>query len=228
MSQLPRSLLAVLVILFGVVFIYYTQDQSDPCNVQLSNFQRAQRGFLYDQQTKRKEYLEKILPQLKACRESPSLGPCGEMLESVQKLADDLDIYLPQCEPKFATDDRLKKRLQGVLRAMVQLNWGESPPLNEAKELEFSNQGANWMEGTDFKLFCRLWQNYKVLYPEEWSSFREGVLNTLHGEVPDYQDIPNEEGKPVRTCVNCAKTAPEVFGAEKVIPATLFGLGCAK
>jgi hypothetical protein len=174
LNRLPKTMLALLVIVVGFVVIVVSDPPRTVCDSQLELFQQQQSEFLYggkDSSGKNRPALVKKL--YTTCQETNSPGGCFEYFLRLKKLNQDLDLIPKHCSETVAKDSTLKSWLLGSLKIMTEISWGDRGPAS------FTRKNA-WFDASDLSMFCGLKKQALRIYGvETMDQWREGVLANL-------------------------------------------------
>lgn len=177
LNSLPKTILAVLALLVGFIFIVLNDPPKSICSVQLENFKEAQKRFLYSDtvnNVRRPALIEQLLI---TCRTSNSPGGCNELFLKLRTLSKDLSSVPSQCSSTIGGESEVTNYLWKSYRLIVELAWGAKPPMGY--ESRFS-----WLDSSDLALFCDLKKNISTIYGEDrHRRFQEEMFSSLPGVV---------------------------------------------
>lgn len=172
-NSLPKTILAVLALVVGFVFIILNDPPKSVCSVQLGLFKEAQKRFLYTETKNNVKRAALVEEQLQICRASNSPGGCNELFFNLKRLNKDLDSVPSQCASTIGGETEVSNYLWKSYRLMVELAWGAKPP--SGYERRFS-----WFDAADLALFCDLKENLIRLYGEDrHRNFQEEMFQSL-------------------------------------------------
>ena len=174
-SSLPKTILAVLALVVGFVFIILNDPPKSVCTVQLENFKEAQKRFLYSETNNGVRRPAQVEELLRLCRNSNGPGGCNELFLKLKILNEDLESVPSQCASTLASETEVNTHLWKSYRIIVELAWGARPPVG------YENRYA-WMGSSDVALFCTLKRNLIATFGEDrHKNFQEEIFKTLPG-----------------------------------------------
>ena len=172
-SSLPKTILAVLALVVGFVFIVLNDPPKSVCTVQLEIFKDAQKRFLYKEQINSVNRPAQIDELLRNCREANGPGGCNELFFKLKTLNKDLNSVPSQCTSTVADENEVNNYLWKSYRLIVELAWGAKPPAGYERRFA-------WLDSADLALFCDLKENLTRLYGEErHKKFQEEMFSSL-------------------------------------------------
>lgn len=175
LGSLPKTILAVLALLVGFVFIILNDPPKSVCSVQIENFREAQKRFLYSETINNVRRPALAEEQLRICRAANSPGGCNELFFQLRILSKDLGSVPSQCSSTIGGEAEVANFLWKSYRLIVELAWGSKPPIGY--ESRFA-----WLDSSDLALFCDLKRNITDIYGEErHKTFQEEMFQSLPG-----------------------------------------------
>lgn len=173
LNSLPRTILAILALVVGFVFIILNDPPKSICTVQLDLFKDSQKHFLYSETIKNIRRPPDIDGELNTCRSSNSPGGCNELFFNLRRLTKEITSEPSQCGTTIGAEPEVNKYLWRSYRLMVELAWGSRAPAGY--ESRFS-----WMDSSDLALFCDLKDTLLKLYGEDrYRLFQEEMFQSL-------------------------------------------------
>lgn len=173
LNSLPKSILAVLALVVGFIFIILNDPPTGVCSVQLEIFKEAQKRLLYKETINGVNRPAQMDELLRICRESNGPGGCNELFFKLKTLSKDITSAPSQCASTIAGETEVNNYLWKSYRLMVELAWGSRPP--SGYESRFG-----WLDSADLALFCDLKDNLIRLYGvERHKKFQEEMFQSL-------------------------------------------------
>jgi hypothetical protein len=173
LNALPKSTLAVLAIAGGLLLLILFDPPHTVCDVQLALFKDSEKYFLYTVKQKGFSRPPDIREMLELCRTSNSPGGCYELFGKLKQMARDLQNVSQSCSDEAASIPEIRDNLRKATKLIIELAWGEKPPLSYV-----GRQG--WLNLGDVDLFCSLERQYIRFYNKEgWEEFREKAMADL-------------------------------------------------
>lgn len=173
LNSLPKTILAVLALVVGFVFIVLNDPPKSVCTVQLEIFKDAQKRFLYKETINEVNRPALIDEQLKICRAANGPGGCNELFFKLKTLSKDLNSVPSQCASTVGGETEVNNYLWKSYRLIVELAWGPTPPSGYDRRFA-------WLDSADLALFCDLKENLIRLYGDErHKKFQEEMFQTL-------------------------------------------------
>lgn len=212
---MQKSHIVFLVIVGGVLAIFFLQRPHTVCDAQKAALIQSQAGSIYSQQVKNVKRPAQFSKYLDICRQGASPGACYELFQQLRKLDKDIGVLSETCAVELASENEVKSALRESLKTFVQIGWGASIPVGTV-------QNYGWLEQTDLHLFCRLKRDYIVIFGrDEFEELRLQIQASLPGEA-----IIVENGN----CKNCEtrKKAVDLIAADEVWLKSLFALRCER
>lgn len=180
LSQLPKPLLAVLVITGAVLLFFFLQPPHTICDTEKETIQASLSGLIYPQKIKKNTMPARLTEVMRSCESGRSAGSCYEYFNLLRSVAKKVNEASAQCRPDIYGIKEVKKTLNDGIQNMALLAWGHKPP--ESPTYRFG-----WLQESELSTFCLLKDVYTKVYGEEgWAQFRAGV----------YKMYPGSEGKP--------------------------------
>lgn len=179
-SSLPKSVIALAVIIAGFVGIVLNDPPKTTCDSQLELFTKGQGEFIYGKAGLARPIAKQLFS---TCKSGNSPGGCFELFVRLRKLNDDLESIPRQCADVMAKDEPLKSWLLSGLKLMTTISWGDRGPASV-------NRRGGWFDSSDLSLFCDLKKNATLLYGvEEMEPWRENVI----GLLPEADKMDHEQ-----------------------------------
>ncbi len=181
-TSLPKTVLALGVIIIGFIVIIISDPPKTDCDSQLELFQKEQGDFLYGQKNGvSKQPLSRSFFQ--NCQSLNSPGGCFEFFVRLKKLNQDLASIPKKCSETMAEDKILKSWLLKSMKLMAEISWGDKGPASIARR-------NAWFDTSDLSLFCGLKKRASQLYGvEAVDAWREEVL----GLLPEAAKLDHEQ-----------------------------------
>jgi hypothetical protein len=169
LSQLPKGLLAVIVI-SGFVFLLYTMNPPHSiCDTEAETVKENLVGVLYPQKIKKNTIPPRLPEVMRSCEYGRSAGGCYEYFELLKFVAKQLDGAAPECRSQVFEVPQMKKVIEDGVQNMALLAWGQGPPATP-------NERFGWLQESELAVFCYLRDVYvKVLGESGWSALRSHV-----------------------------------------------------
>lgn len=181
--QLPKHILALVVISAGIFLIVVSDPPATVCGEQLKNFKAKQVGFLYQKQDESFRSGTQFQKLRDVCVSSNTLGGCYELFQKIRGTLTAIRSFSTECISKAGGDGAVKEFMNKSLDLLIKLAWGVKPP--EAVGLKLG-----WLEPTEVSLFCQLKDYYQVMYGDQaWAQFREPYMTGL----PDAEKLQRKD-----------------------------------
>ena len=208
LSQIPKPVLVVGVLLIALAVIVKMKPLKDGCDIEISNFTEDVRGYLL--KAPRTKMKKMILPQVgetkRFCKEGNSPGACENYFLALKKVEEAFVRFDDKCLPQlvknenFVNEDApeetasiIKFQLKEGVKILALLAWGEKPPAGLADR-------AGWLSRSEVYTFCRLKtvlldligdQEYKVFrtavikeYPDVWPEKLQSQIDSADVQRP--------------------------------------------
>src|SRR3954447_18542964 len=107
LNSLPKTILAVLALVIGFVFIILNDPPKSVCSVQLGLFKESQRRFLYSETNHNVKRAPEVEEELRICRASNSPGGCNELFFNLKRLSKELSSVPSQCASSIGAEDEV-------------------------------------------------------------------------------------------------------------------------
>lgn len=185
LSQIPKELLAIVILVAGLIFFMLIDPPKSQCDVQIELFKKSQGSFVFPQETKsgsKKPDFDKYLNQ---CQEANGPGGCFELFQHLKHFNHDLNAVPAQCQTAVASMGEVRKIFDKSLSLFIQLAWGFQPPLS-------SNLKQGWLDQSETYLFCLVKNDFLKLYElEAWNQITDRTTKDLPGanKISDKQSI---------------------------------------
>lgn len=175
LSQLPRGLLAFLVLFGGILFIIFADPPKSVCDAQIELFKKNQQSFLYKDPNSKVEKTTKFERLFEHCKITNSPGGCLELFQLTKRMLDDLNAVPSECRSTVASQTEVRRAILYASELLVRLAWGERPP-------QTYSQKFGWLDVADVSLFCRLKDRQTDYFGQNsWNNLREKLLKELPG-----------------------------------------------
>ncbi|MES2855159.1 MAG: hypothetical protein V4692_04820 [Bdellovibrionota bacterium] len=176
LASLPKTVVAVAVIVIGFLLIVMMNPPKTVCDSQLELFRESQKEFLYPVGLVAGE---KKPPEAKRmfelCQSSNSPGGCFELFHNLKKLNADLVNVPAQCGSEALGEPAVKEWLFKSIKLMVQIPWGQRGPATVL-------QKTGWFDSSDLALYCDLSKtSSRLMGAEAFKAWRETVVSELPG-----------------------------------------------
>lgn len=181
--KLPKTLLAVIFIGAGIVFIILNDPPHTFCDTQVEKFKQAQKGFLYKnkEDVRAKKYGKLDRTRL-ACQKEGAPGTCYEYFIQLKRLLKGFRILSQDCVQQIYATSKVKKTLSSALTLMTALAWREEVLTGQVSKF-------NWLTRADLSLFCQIKNKYIIQYGQEGYQLLE---NQILNQLPLKAKIPME------------------------------------
>ena len=108
-ASLPKTVLALIVIVVGFVAIVAYDPPRTVCDSQVELFKQQQKDFLYGNDgTTGSKQAAFATPMYSRCQEANGPGGCFELFMRLKKMNQDLDLVPKQCAEAIASDDTIE------------------------------------------------------------------------------------------------------------------------
>lgn len=175
LSQLPKGLLAFLVIFGGILLIILSDPPRSVCDAQIEVFKNTQQSFLYKDPESKIEKTTRFEQLFDYCKATNSPGGCLELFQLTKRMLDDLNSVPSECRSTVASLSEVKKAISYISELLVRLAWGETPPGTYSQKF-------GWLDVADISLFCRLKDRHVEYFGQNsWNTLREKLLKELPG-----------------------------------------------
>lgn len=175
LSQLPKGLLAFIVLCGGILFIIFADPPKSVCDAQIELFKRNQQNLLYKDPDSKVEKTTKFELLFEHCKGTNSPGGCLELFQLTKRMLDDLSAVPSECRSTVASLSEVRKAIFYMSELLVRLAWGEKPP-------QTYSQKFGWLDVADVSLFCRLKERLSDYFGQSsWNNLREKLLKELPG-----------------------------------------------
>jgi hypothetical protein len=170
---LPKGLLAFAALLVGFVLIMLNDPPKSSCDAQIEIFRTAQNNFLFKQTKNDIDRTPDIAEMTEACRSANAPGGCHELFSNLLEMTKDLQSIPNSCSSTAGKIDEVESALTGSLKLMVQLAWGDHPPIGY-------NQRQGWLNTSDVALYCALKERTVAIYGQEtFGEIQEALMKDL-------------------------------------------------
>lgn len=177
LNMLPKSMLAFLAIVGGILFIVLSNPPHSVCDSQVELIKKTQARFLFKDPKSKQIKTTRYQRLRDECKIANNPGGCYELFSELKTMLHDLGTLSSECSGAISDVTQVKTALRETSEMMVQMAWGERPPT--------SYQGKfGWMEIADISLFCQLKSRFITFYGEdEWNRTRLKISTALPGAV---------------------------------------------
>ncbi len=177
-NQIPKPLLAVLVISIGIVVAYVANPPRTICDTEKDAFQESLKGELYPERIDKKKGRQP--PQIRQaranCKQGNNNGGCYEYFNMLKNISREIKRQTTECYSTIIEAPGVLPSLQEGLLLMTQLAWGDQPPELNTK---------NWFSNSDYTAYCSIKDILKESMDEEqWAEFHAQILASLPGPKP--------------------------------------------
>ncbi len=175
LAQIPKSTLAFLAIVGGIILIVMIRPPSSICDSQIEVIKESQKKFLYKNPKSKMVKTTKFQQKLEFCKTTNNPGGCYELFQDIKVLLHDLSNLTHECASSVSGLSEFKRALWDSMDLMVKLAWGEKPPTAY-------NAKFGWLDTADITLYCQLKNRLQIIYGESaWDSYREKMMRELPG-----------------------------------------------
>lgn len=186
-SQIPKPLLAALLLMGGIVLMILSNPPHHLCLTQLESFREEVGDYLFINKVKQQKIKEELKSgfqkDMMYCQNSNSPGGCYEFFFNFKKMLQSLNTVSSECQPSVGALKEVKTSLWKTLELMIKIAWGHQPPKGIYDKY-------SWMDLSDMSLFCRVKDLIQRLYPKNsWEKFQGQVMK----ELPDSKSLPREK-----------------------------------
>lgn len=182
-ANMPRALLAALVLILAFGVIVRFNPPRTLCDAQMEMFRESQKSFLFGFESKKIARKPRAQELAEVCRFQAGPGGCFAFLDGLRKLVADVSAAGSQCEVEAAGVAEVNLAVWEGLDLMVRLAWGDRGPRTYL-------QRTGWLDSNDVLLFCRLRRVAVGLYGQPaYDAFREKTLSSL----PESSGMPREQ-----------------------------------
>ena len=180
LKYIPESLFITLILIGGIVFLFYDSPLISVCDAQIKDYITHQRGRLFPQVVKVKNpttgslYRDNSLRRSrKQCIQSHQGMGCSRYFDLIKDGFEDFKKLDENCLMEFSKKPVMFKIIGQYIQTMTRLAWGDSPPRNkEAKK--------SWLTYVDLQTFCRAQSYYKTFYSHaHWNQLVRRTLNQM-------------------------------------------------
>lgn len=178
LNQIPKPILAILVISIGIVVVYLANPPRTICDTEKEAFQESLKGELYPERIDKKK--GRRPPQIRQaraqCKQGNSSGACYEYFNMLKNISREIKRQTTECYATVIEAPGVLPSLKEGLLLMSQLAWGDQPPEENAK---------NWFSHSDLTAFCAIKDILKEsIEEEEWAELQAQILASLPGPKP--------------------------------------------
>jgi hypothetical protein len=173
-ASLPKTLLAIIVLVSGLFLIRFLQPPKTICDAQFELFRDSQKQFLYPGPVVNDIVKSTMVSrEMELCKTDNSPGGCFELFQSLKKMSIDLYNIPEQCAEAAAAEKEIQEWLWRSLKLMVQIAWGERPPVSYT-------QKNGWFDSSELSLFCSLRrESIRIFGNEVYRNWQEGMLSSM-------------------------------------------------
>lgn len=174
-DQLPKTFVAIVGLVIGLLVITYLKPEHSPCDAQVELFQKSQSPFLYPDPKKKYATTPKIESAIANCRAANSAGGCLEYFAGLKALMNAYELAPKDCRSYIAGIPEAQGAVSGAIKLMVQLAWGEKMPQSPSER-------NGWLDSAHLYLFCRLQKAARLMVGDDkWNDFRSKTASSLPG-----------------------------------------------
>lgn len=180
LAGIPKTTLAFLAIVGGIIFIIMADPPKSVCDAQIEVIKASQKKFLYKPVKSKFIKTTKFEDRLEFCKTTNNPGGCYELFQDMKMFLHDLDNVPKDCSSAVGGISEFKKAMWDSMTLMVQLAWGDKPPT--AYNAKFA-----WLDTADITLYCHLKNKLQNIYGESaWDNYREKMMK----ELPGAKELP--------------------------------------
>ena len=171
--KLPKTLLAILLIGGGIVFILLNDPPHTFCDTQVEHFKRVQRGILYKNPKDFHTEKSTLKRKKNTCQKENAPGACYEYFAYLRRLLKDLRLLSKKCLPLIYEATEMKEAFSAALSLMTALAWREEILTGKVSKY-------NWLTRPDLFLFCELKTKYIMNYGKEnYNLLEKSIIKLL-------------------------------------------------
>ncbi len=175
LNVLPKSVLAFLAIVGGILLIVLVQPPHSVCDAQVEVLNTSQQKFLYPDPKSKLVKTTRYQRLREHCFNTSNPGGCFELFQELKALLNDLGSLSSECGGAIAGVSEYKNALWDSADLLLSLAWGSEPPASVASKWR-------WLEVSDISLFCRLSEKLVAIYgSSQWDAFREKKMREMPG-----------------------------------------------
>lgn len=183
LSQIPKEVLAIVILVGGLLFFMILDPPKTQCDVQIELFKKSQADFVFSQDTKNGSRKADFEMYLSRCQEANGPGGCYELFQHLKQFNHDLNAVPEQCQSSVGSISEVSKIFNKSLSLFIQLAWGMQPPLS-------ANLKQGWLDQSEIYLFCLVKGDLIRLYGDEtWKQITERALKNL----PESKNITDKQ-----------------------------------
>jgi hypothetical protein len=174
LNSLPKTVLAIGVMIVGLFLIRQLQPPRTICDTQLESFRETQKTFLYSTTTLSGiTKLSEVKRLTELCKQDNSPGGCFELFLGLRKMTADLKNIPDQCAEAAAGEKAITNWVWSSMKLMVQMAWGDRAPASYI-------QKNGWYDTSELTLFCNLKNQALRLYgQDEFKRWQQQALTDL-------------------------------------------------
>lgn len=214
-NSLPRPLLAVLIILAMVLFMWVSNPPHTVCDSEMEQKRVALTGLIFPREFKKMKEPPKLQAAKEACQLGNSAGSCYEYFDILREVAAQMSGSTSECAPRYFEIPEIKNTLRDGLEVMGRIAWGAFPPEPA------SMQRFAWMQEAELSTFCRVKNAYMRGAGEAaYEELRKKVFGKFPGETPPVDAAVGEDVAP------SVKPATEIYSEQEIFERSLFSVRC--
>ena len=224
LTQSPRALLVISVLVVSLILIIYNNPMEDGCKVEVQKFMQATQGVLFPyQDSKKRVHFAMLNQHQQICQNGNNEALCRSYFNSLKKMSDALLVYPPRCHERLVLNiPTLASTLSQGLKIMALAAWGDGPR-------EALTERKGWLQDVDLLTFCRLKARLSEIAGE---GALISMRNQAYAEFPDYWDekidIEQRAELDRPKALKSAQNPNGKFDSEKVFEKSIFSIPCEK
>ena len=181
LQNTPPLLLGFLALVVALGVKMYQDPAITTCDIQLEHTKGMLAKNFYSRGG-RGTFQAGVLSAFQNCLDTNSPGGCLEILNRLAYFEEQVRLVPQECGKSESAGFIIKGLLKG-LRLMVQIGWGDEPPVNKYNK-------TSWFETSDIGLFCRMKNQYIRLQGKaQWQAFAYDFVLKL----PKATELPKKQ-----------------------------------
>lgn len=236
-QQIPKPLIAAIVILLGIAFIIVISPPHTVCQTYQENITDSFKGILSPIKENKKEIPAAVHRTRNMCKQGNSAGSCYEYFGILKKVAQSVknapsecyaelgDIGFSKYKEKIEEDERgevvsiefangkLLDVLKDGIEQMALLAWGDHIP-------DVGGDRYGWMQESELAVFCHLKDAYsRIKSEDDWRILRTSIIQKFPGERPPTTDS-------AILSKQLTKKAIESYREQEILTRSIFYINC--
>ena len=174
LARFPTWFVALVILGGALIFIYFANPPKTVCDIQIEQFEKTQKEFLFPVQGAAVVRRAMVEEQMDGCLVGNTPGSCLEFFNRTSKMLQSLDLISNECQSQ-ALESPTLKYMWRIMKVMVQVAWGDKPPVNL-----YVRQG--FLDASDLSIFCRLKIKTQRLFgTEQFNEQQTQMVSKLPG-----------------------------------------------